>query len=292
MNIKQFSERLNQRDLYSNIRPPQKPLIMGIVNATSDSFSDGGKFLHPERACEHVLKMITEGADIIDVGGESTRPFAEEVSVDLELSRVIPVIENIRKHSDICLSIDTSKPEVMKAAIHAGADIINDVYALRAKGAIETAALLAVPVCLMHMQGSPKIMQQKPNYPHGVVSDIMRFFVARIKACKQGGIHDSLLILDPGFGYGKSVNDNLKLMYHLELFHEFNLPLLLGVSRKSTIGTILSKEVDERLIGGLALAVYAAQKRVGIIRTHDVDETNQALTMIEAIGRQANRGDK
>ncbi len=283
MNSDQFIDwlgRKNQSEL-SNIF--EKPLIMGVLNITSDSFFDGGKFLSLDRACEHAFHLIAQGADIIDVGGESTKPGAISVPLDLELSRVIPVIEQIRANSDICISIDTYKPETMKAAVHAGANIINDIYALRQEGALSMAAKLGVPVCLMHMQGQPHDMQQNPHYPNGVIEELMSFFSERINSCEQAGIAKNNLILDPGFGFGKLVKDNLQIISNLERLSNFKLPLLLGVSRKSTIGAVLEKKVSDRLIGSLSIAVYAALQGVGILRTHDVDETGQALNMIEAI---------
>ncbi len=256
---------------------------MGILNVTPNSFSDGGKFLTPDRACERAFQLISQGADLLDIGGESTKPGALPVSVDVELSRVIPVIKQIRSSSDVCISIDTNKPEVMKAAVEAGANIINDICALSSKGALEMAANLGVPVCLMHMKGQPENMQQNPHYPTGVLNEVMDFFAERINACLQAGIEKKHLILDPGFGFGKLAQDNLYLVNKLEHFAAWKLPILLGVSRKSTIGALLNKEVDDRLIGSIALTVFAALKGVGIIRTHDVDETHQALTIIHKV---------
>lgn len=261
----------------------QKPLIMGILNVTSDSFSDGGNYLSMDRACEHAFNLIAQGADIIDIGGESTKPGAIYVSLDEELSRVIPVIEHIRKNSDICISIDTYKPQVMHAAISAGANIINDIYSLRKEGALAMAAQLNVPVCLMHMQGDPQNMQDNPHYPDGVMAELQRFFLERINACENAGIDRTHLIIDPGFGFGKRVHNNLNLMNRLNELTHLNRPVLLGVSRKSTIGAVLGKEVNQRLLGSISLAVYAALKGVGILRTHDVEETQQALLMIDAV---------
>lgn len=283
MNSKQFSGWLECQRQPSLDNPPEKPLIMGILNVTPDSFSDGGKFLSPERACEHAFHLISQGADLIDIGGQSTRPGAEHVPLDVELNRVISVIEQIRLSSDICISIDTNKPEVMEAAVSAGANVINDIYALRTDGALEMATKLAVPVCLMHMQGAPHNMQQNPYYPDGVLAEVTRFFIERITECEHVGIKKNNIILDPGFGFGKQVQDNLLLVKNLDSFATFKMPMLLGVSRKSTIGAVLAKEVDARLIGSIAVAVYAALKGAGIIRTHDVDETNQALHMIATI---------
>lgn len=236
-------------------------------------------------ACEHAFHLIGLGADLIDIGGESTKPGAEPVSVEDELNRVIPVIEQIRAHSDVCISIDTTKPEVMAAAVKAGANLINDINALRTEGALEMAAQLAVPVCLMHMQGEPRTMQQNPHYPDGVYETVRQFFIERINACLNAGIEKQHLILDFGFGFGKQTQDNLYLIKMLDHFVEFEMPFLLGVSRKSSIGAVLNKEVDGRLIGSITLAVYAALKGIGIIRTHDVDETHQALKMIDLVER-------
>ncbi|MGL5742386.1 MAG: dihydropteroate synthase [Legionella sp.] len=282
MNPTQFLSWLEGQHQPSRAHP-KKPLIMGVLNVTSDSFSDGGQFISMDRACEHAFHLITQGADLIDIGGQSTRPGAQSVSVEVELERVIPVIEQIRVNTDICISIDTNKPEVMEAAVSAGANVINDVYALRTDGALATAVKLAVPICLMHMQGEPLNMQHNPHYPQGVIAEVMDFFTQRIAACEQAGITRKSIILDPGFGFGKKVQDNLLLVKKLDSFSPFGMPLLLGVSRKSTIGALLAKEVSERLIGSIAVAAYAALQGVGIIRTHDVDETNQALHIIDMI---------
>lgn len=261
----------------------EKPLIMGIVNYTPDSFSDGSAFASVDEACEQALALIEQGADIIDIGGESTQPKASPVPLDLELTRVIPIIECVRKHSDVCISIDTYKPKVMEEAVRVGANIINDIYALRWEGSLEMAAKLAVPVCLMHMQGNPQTMQEKPHYALGVVAEVRQFFEERILACTQAGIEKNKLILDPGFGFGKKVIDNLQLVNQLQYFKAINAPLLLGVSRKSTIGAVLNKKVNQRLIGSIALGVYAALQGVDVLRAHDVEETNQALIMMNAV---------
>jgi len=283
VNAKQFTSWLVQRSQLSSSSYSAKPLIMGIVNVTPDSFSDGGKFLSVDRACEQAFHLIAQGADLIDIGGQSTKPGSLTVSTEVELNRVIPVIKKIRAHSDICISIDTNKPEVMEAAVAAGADIINDIYALQVEGALVMAAKLAVPVCLMHMLGKPETMQQNSLYADGVLNAVMQFFIDRIHACEQAGIDKRNLILDPGFGFGKQIEDNLYLIKNLDEFAKLGLPLLLGVSRKSTIGAVLEKEVNDRLTGSIAVAVYAALKGVGIIRVHDVDETNQALQIIDRI---------
>jgi dihydropteroate synthase len=260
-------------------------LIMGILNVTPDSFSDGGNHIKLEQACDRAMAMIAQGADLIDIGGESTRPGADVISLDEELSRVIPVIERLAQMTDCCLSIDTYKPLVMEAAVNAGAHMINDTRALSEAKALTMAKHLAVPVCLMHMQGRPSSMQDAPYYERPVVDIINDFFLERIEACLHAGISREQLILDPGFGFGKMLEHNLQIMKEWSIFHEHKLPLLLGVSRKSTIGTILKKGVGERLIGGIALTVYAAMQGSMMFRTHDVMETRQALDMIEAIHR-------
>lgn len=283
MNVQELDLWCEERSQLSEKRAWKKPLIMGILNVTPDSFSDGGRFLSLDEACRKAENLIAHGADIIDIGGESTRPGALSVSVDEELSRVIPVIERIRQITDHCISIDTSKPKVMKTAVSSGASMVNDVYALRQEHAIETVAELAVPVCLMHMQGNPQTMQDQPHYSKGVMENIQSFFAERISTCQRKGIKKSRLILDPGFGFGKEVKDNLQLMHKLQEMQAFGLPLLLGVSRKSTLGKLLNKDVGDRMIGGLAMAIYAAFQGVAIIRTHDVDETHQAFQVIDAI---------
>lgn len=265
----------------------QKPLIMGVLNVTTDSFYDGGAYISLDKASDHAFELINQGVDIIDIGGESTRPGAQPVSLEVELERVIPIIEYIRKYSDICISIDSYKPQTMQTAVRAGASIINDVYALQKEGSVEMAAKLNVPVCLMHMQNRPDTMQDCPSYPEGLMNELSYFFMQRIEACKTAGIKMKNIILDPGFGFGKAVKDNLHIVYNLQKLQEFNLPLLLGVSRKSTIGVVLNKPVNERLAGSLAMAVFAALNGVGILRTHDVDETKQAIQVLDAIHQAA-----
>ena len=256
---------------------------MGILNVTPNSFSDGGYHLDVNHAYHRAQEMIEHGADIIDIGGESSKPGAETVSHAEELARVIPVIECIRGASDICISIDTCKAEVMQAAVTAGASIINDIKALTDVASLAVASRLKVPVCLMHMQGNPQMMQENPTYSSDVIDEINLFFQQRIVACLNAGISRENLILDPGFGYGKTVHHNLCIVNRFGEFRQHHLPLLLGVSRKSTIGAVLRKAVNERLSGGIATAVFAALQGVSIIRTHDVNETNQALQMLHAI---------
>lgn len=254
------------------------PQVMGILNVTPDSFSDGGQFLAQDSALAQAKQMVADGAAIIDVGGESTRPGASVVSVEEEISRIVPVIEAIHAEIDIPISIDTTKPEVMRAAVKVGAGLINDVQALQVEGALATAAELAVPVCLMHAQGTPQTMQDNPQY-NDVVSDVTTFLLDRVKACQQAGIAREQLILDPGFGFGKRAKHNLRLMKHLNQLVEQGLPVLVGVSRKSMIGKLLNVSVEERLAASLSLAALAVWQGAKIIRSHDVRDTVHAVSM-------------
>jgi len=260
-----------------------RPRVMGILNVTPDSFSDGGDFISPASALAHAEQMLLEGADIIDVGGESTRPGADAVTEQEELERVIPVIEAITQRIPAIVSIDTSKPVVMREAVAAGAGMVNDVMALQAPGAIAAAQELAVPVCLMHMQGRPRTMQKDPAYTD-VLSDISEFFQQRVVECLAAGISRERLILDPGFGFGKTLEHNLTLLGGLEGFGKFGLPLLVGISRKSMIGTILNgAPADERLYGSVAAAVMAMERGASILRVHDVKPTVDALDIFNAV---------
>lgn len=261
--------------------PGYSPLIMGILNVTPDSFYDGGQYSHPDAAYDHAQAMIAAGADLLDIGGESSRPGAVAVSVEEELERVLPVMERIRAVDSIALSIDTYKPAVMQAAITAGAACINDIYALQMPGALEVVKNTDTPICLMHMQGMPLIMQNAPHYAQDVVTDINAFFEQRIEACVAAGIARSRLILDPGFGFGKTVQHNLQMVQKIAQFQRHAMPILLGVSRKSTIGKILDQPPEGRMVGGLTLAIYAMLVGVSIIRTHDVLETKQAFKMLQ-----------
>lgn len=259
------------------------PLIMGILNVTPDSFSDGGRYTDLERAVAHALQMQSEGADIIDIGGESARPGAQAITIEEELQRVIPVISAIRKVSAVPISIDTYKPEVMLAAVAAGATHINDIYALRMPGALSAAKQCNVPICLMHMQGNPHTMQQAPHY-EDVIDEIKQFFAERIKACEAADIHSDKLILDPGFGFGKTLAHNVQIIKQLAEFKIFGLPLLMGLSRKASIGAILDKPANERLYGSIAASVLALQNGANIIRTHDVGPTLDAIKIVESMG--------
>lgn len=261
-----------------------RTVILGILNVTPDSFSDGGKFAGTESACERALEMEQQGADMIDIGGESTRPGAEPVGLDEEIRRVIPVIEAIREHSDVPISVDSSKPDVMRAAVAAGANLVNDVYALRAAGAVETCAELGVPVCLMHMQGEPRSMQHNPHY-QDVVAEVSRFLRDRAQSCIDAGIARGNIILDPGFGFGKSLEHNLQMLAHLDAFCALGYPILAGISRKSMLGALLGRPVEQRLIGSVAAAVIACEKGARFFRVHDVAETVDALKLCEAVGK-------
>lgn len=256
---------------------------MGILNLTPDSFSDGGLFTSKDAALAHARQMVREGAACIDIGGESTRPGAQSVSEQQELDRVLPVIEALSRELEIPLSIDTSKPVVMREAVAAGAGLINDVLALRAPGALEVAAGLQVPVCLMHMQGEPRSMQQSPQYTD-VVEEVGAFLAERVATCCAAGIPKARLLLDPGFGFGKTLQHNLRLLKHLAVLQQLAVPLLVGISRKSMIGAVLGgASVDERLFGSLAAAVLAVLKGAAIIRTHDVRATTDALKVVAAV---------
>lgn len=256
--------------------------IMGILNITPDSFSDGGSFLDRDAAVARAIQIVEEGADLIDVGGESTRPGAQAVSVQEELDRVVPVIEAIARAVPVPISIDTSKPEVMRTAVAAGAGLINDVRALREEDAVSTVADLAVPVCLMHMQGEPRSMQHNPSYKD-VVAEVSDFLETRIAACEAAGIDRARLLIDPGFGFGKNVAHNLELLRRLSELNRFGVPILAGLSRKSLIGALLGLPVGERLHASVALAVTAVQNGAKILRVHDVRATREAIRMWEAV---------
>lgn len=258
------------------------PKVMGIVNVTEDSFSDGGTFFDPKRAIAHAWAMVNEGAAIIDIGGESTRPGAQTIGVQEELDRVLPIIETLAAELPVPVSIDTSKPEVMRAAVAAGAGMVNDVYALRQPGALAAAADLGVPVCLMHMQGEPRSMQRNPHYTD-VVAEVGQFLAARVQAGMQAGIARDRLLIDPGFGFGKNLQHNLRLLKNLTALHALGLPLLVGLSRKSMLGTILNKPVDERLYAGLAAHALALWQGAHVVRVHDVAATVDALKLVQAV---------
>ncbi len=256
--------------------------IMGVLNVTPDSFSDGGRFIESAAAIEHAKQLIEQGADILDIGGESTRPGAAPVSASEEIERTIPVIEAIRRFSDIPISIDTSKPEVMTAATAAGVDMINDVWALRQPGAMQAAAASGLPICLMHMLGEPGSMQNDPHYDD-VVNEVRQFLQQRCEIAIAAGIFADRLLIDPGFGFGKTLQHNLQLLDNLASFKQSGYPLLVGISRKSMLGLILDKPVGQRLYGSIAAAVIAALAGADIIRVHDVAETRDALALVNAL---------
>ena len=256
--------------------------IMGILNLTPDSFSDGGKWLGESVAIQHALDMQEAGADIIDVGGESTRPGAKAVSMQQELDRVIPVIEAIVPQLSIPVSIDTSKPQVMREAVAAGAGMINDVCALRQEGAVQAATDLDVPVCLMHMQGDPRVMQNKPRYDD-VANEVKDFLLARAVVCEDNGIVKENIVLDPGFGFGKTLQQNITLFHALPSFMASGYPVLVGVSRKAMIGQLTGRDVTQRLAGSITAAAFAARMGVGFVRVHDVAETHDALQVATAL---------
>ena len=259
-----------------------RPHVMGILNVTPDSFSDGGKFNSLDNALLQAERMIQAGVSIIDIGGESTRPGAPDVSLEEELSRVIPTIKAIRAKFDVWISIDTSKPEVMREAVEAGADLINDVRALQEPGALEAAADANVPVCLMHMKGQPRTMQSTPNYDD-VLKDVEDFLTERVEICEAVGISKEQLILDPGFGFGKTIEHNYHLLAHLEKFHSLGLPILAGMSRKSMIYKLLDKVPADCMVASVTCATIAAMKGAQIIRVHDVEDTLEAMKIIEVM---------
>lgn len=259
------------------------PRVMGILNVTPDSFSDGGDFSQTDLAVKHAYQLVDEGADVIDIGGESTRPNATPVSLQQELDRVIPVIEAlVANQLSVPISIDTYKPEVMRAAIQAGASIVNDVRALQEEGAVEVVAKTQVGVCLMHMQGTPQTMQDKPHYQH-VVKDVVDFLIERVRVCEQAGISQNRLLLDPGFGFGKTRAHNITLVQQLDRFSQLGYPLLVGLSRKSVLGQVTGNDVDARLYASVAAAVITAMKGAKIVRVHDVKATVEALKVVAAI---------
>ena len=258
------------------------PVVMGILNVTPDSFSDGGSYCQLDSAVKQAQTLLHQGAKIIDIGGESTRPGAPDVSLEDELERVIPLVKALRASSDCIISIDTSKSEVMRQAIIAGADIINDVRALQEPGAIEVLAQYPeVAICLMHMQGQPRTMQSTPHYDD-LFADINEFFAERLAVCEQAGIQQHRIILDPGFGFGKTLAHNYEILNKFDVFNQFKLPVLAGLSRKSMIGNLLNRDTHERLAGSLAGALIAAQNGAKIIRVHDVQETVDVLSVWQA----------
>lgn len=259
-----------------------KPHVMGILNATPDSFSDGGRYNNLDAALRHALDMQAAGASIVDIGGESTRPGAAPVSVQQELDRVAPLVERISQETELIISVDTSTPEVMLETARLGAGLINDVRALQREGALVAAAASGLSVCLMHMRGEPQTMQDAPSYVD-VAKEVAEFLQERIAACVQAGINTEHILLDPGFGFAKNTQHNYELFKRLPELHQLQRPLLVGVSRKSMLGNILHKPVEQRLAGSLALAVMAFERGAKIIRVHDVVETMDALKIFNAV---------
>jgi dihydropteroate synthase len=263
-----------------------RPRVMGIVNVTPDSFSDGGAHDSLDSAFVHAMRLVEEGADVLDIGGESTRPGAAEVGVEEELRRVVPLIEWLARETAVPISIDTSKPEVMRAAVEAGAGIINDVYALRREGALDTAAALGVPVVLMHMRGEPRSMQAAPHY-EDVVGEVHRFLAERIFAAEMAGIDKRRVVVDPGFGFGKDTGHNVTLLARLERFGELGVPVLAGLSRKRSIGELTGQEEPlARVHGSVAAHLIAAQRGARLLRVHDVGATVDALKVWDAVAAQ------
>ena len=267
----------------SRVLAARRPQICGILNVTPDSFSDGGRFHSLDRAVEQGCTLAAEGADLIDIGGESTRPGSRPPTVAEELDRVVPVVEALIREVPVPLSVDTSRPEVMRAAVAAGASMVNDVRALRLPGALEAAAALGVPVCLMHMHGSPETMQCDPRY-RDVVADVCGFLGERIRACRDAGIRLDHLVVDPGFGFGKTLSHNLALLASLGRLSSLRVPIMVGLSRKSMLGELTGRDVGDRLPGSLAAAVIAAQRGAAVLRVHDVAPTRDVLTVLEAVG--------
>ncbi len=271
-----------QLDCAGKVLHLSQPVVMGVLNVTPDSFSDGGHFLQLDAALRHAEAMVSEGAALIDVGGESTRPGAFSISVQEELDRVLPVLERLAHELPVPVAVDTSKPEVMREAVGAGAGLINDVRALGLPHAIDVAAACQVPVCLMHMQGDPETMQRRPQYTDAV-TEVYTFLQERVLACEQAGIPCSRILVDPGFGFGKSLDHNLSLLKHLGRFAGLGAGVLVGISRKSMIGAVLDAPVDKRLQGSLAAAVIAAWQGARVIRVHDVLETVEVLKICAAV---------
>lgn len=272
-----------QLDCAGRILRLDVPRVMGIVNVTPDSFSDGGAHFDADAAVAHGLQLAAEGADVLDVGGESTRPGAEPVPLEEELRRVVPVVERLARETALPVSIDTSRPEVMRAAVEAGAGMINDVYGLRREGALDTAAALGVPVVLMHMLGEPRSMQDAPEYDD-VVGEVHRFLAERIFAAEMAGIDRKRIVVDPGFGFGKTTAHNLQLLARLERFGELGVPVLAGLSRKRTIGELTGRESPvERVHGSVAAHLIAAQRGARLLRVHDVAATVDALKVWNAV---------
>lgn len=267
-----------------------RPNIMGILNATPDSFSDGGQYQSLDKALKQAELMLAQGADLIDIGGESTRPNAKPVGLQEEIDRVMPILERLKAEFDVFISVDTSTPELMELAANAGANMLNDVRALSRANALEAAAKTGLPICLMHMQGEPQTMQNKPQYQN-IMDEIFGFFDKKIEQCLAAGINKAKLLIDPGFGFGKSFEHNFQLLNRLEQFSRFDVPMLVGMSRKSMIGNALNAPIEERIIGSVVAALIAAQKGAKIIRVHDVKATKQALDILSFTLKEGKKED-
>ncbi|MEL7311522.1 MAG: dihydropteroate synthase [Pseudomonadota bacterium] len=276
----------SRRNAVRALLDQQRPLIMGVLNVTPDSFSDGGRYASTDAAVMAAQRMLQAGADIIDVGGESTRPGAADVSLEQELERTIPVIDAIARDSEAVISIDTSKPRVMRDAVAAGASLINDVRALSEPNALETAGELEVPVCLMHMQGAPETMQASPHYAD-VVIEVREFLYDRILACQRAGISADRILVDPGFGFGKRLEDNLALVRGLDAIGNLGYPVLIGVSRKSMLGQITGRGVAHRQTASAILAAECVRRGARLVRVHDVESTVDALKILAAVSGEA-----
>jgi dihydropteroate synthase len=261
----------------------RRPLVCGVLNVTPDSFSDGGRFHSFDRAVERGRTLAAEGADLIDVGGESTRPGSRPPTLAEELDRVVPVVEALGRQVPVPVSVDTSRPEVMRQAVAAGASMVNDVRALRSPGALEAAAELGVPVCLMHMQRSPESMQEDPRY-RDVVVEVRTFLAERMRACLAAGIRQEHLVVDPGFGFGKTLTHNVALLASLDALTGLGVPVMVGLSRKSVLGQLTGRTVGDRLPGSLAAAIVAVQRGATLLRVHDVAATRDVLTVLDAVG--------
>jgi dihydropteroate synthase len=260
------------------------PVVMGVLNVTPDSFSDGGRFARRADALDHARRLIAEGAAIVDIGGESTRPGAAPAALAEELERVVPVIEAVRRESPVFISVDTSKPEVMRAAVAAGADIVNDVRAFTGPGALEAGSSSGAGLCLMHMLGEPRTMQDAPHYEN-VVEDVSAFLASRMRACRESGIDSTRLAIDPGFGFGKTAAHNLTLLKHLASLEALGVPIVVGLSRKSMLARLTGREIDQRLAGSVALAAIAVLNGARIVRAHDVAATVDAVRVAAAVSR-------
>ena len=275
-------------DMHANPKIIRKPLVMGVLNVTPDSFSDGGKYISVDAAYDHAMSMVEQGVDLIDIGAESSRPGAIAISAQLELDRVMPVIERIRSAHPICISIDTYKPVVMHDAVQSGAGMINDIYALSYPDSLSMAAKLNVPVCIMHMQGTPENMQDNPKYSQNMMHDMHAFFAERIGTCISAGILSKHLLVDPGFGFGKTQEHNLEMVLNLSKYQRHGMPVVLGVSRKKTVGCwTADSSLIGRRNGGLALSVYGIMHGVSVLRTHDVLETVHAVNLFHAVTQGA-----